>query len=331
MLAAAGLQTTFRGRMAGQRRRSTASTWRSAAARSSPWSASPAAARPRWPGPCSAWSGRARGQVLCRRRARSATTAAALKAYRRQVQLVLQDPTGSLNPRHTVYEAVAEGLRVHRVAGRRARPAGRRRPVAGPGCDRRSGSSCATRTSCPAASGSGSSSPVRWSLEPEVLVADEPVSSPRRLGARRDPGAAAQAARRARPVGARGHPRPRPGLEHRRPDRGDVPRPDRRGRPDRGGARRRRSTPTPGRCCRSSPRSSTSSRSCCSGETAGPHPDPARLPLPPALPGSSRPARPSGPASLDRCRGEALPVLPARQEHAAACFLSGLPSGMLAR
>jgi peptide/nickel transport system ATP-binding protein len=42
---------------------------------------------------------------------------ASLKAYRRRVQLVLQDPTGSLNPRHTVYEAVAEGLRVHRVAG----------------------------------------------------------------------------------------------------------------------------------------------------------------------------------------------------------------------
>jgi peptide/nickel transport system ATP-binding protein len=37
----------------------------------------------------------------------------ALKAYRRQVQLVLQDPTGSLNPRHTVYEAVAEGPRIH--------------------------------------------------------------------------------------------------------------------------------------------------------------------------------------------------------------------------
>jgi peptide/nickel transport system ATP-binding protein len=37
----------------------------------------------------------------------------ALKAYRRRVQLVLQDPTGALNPRHTVYEAVAEGLRVH--------------------------------------------------------------------------------------------------------------------------------------------------------------------------------------------------------------------------
>ena len=40
-----------------------------------------------------------------------------LRAYRRQVQLVLQDPTSALNPRHSVYEAVAEGLRIHRVAG----------------------------------------------------------------------------------------------------------------------------------------------------------------------------------------------------------------------
>ncbi|MGI3198266.1 ABC transporter ATP-binding protein [Streptomyces sp. GLT-R25] len=40
----------------------------------------------------------------------------ALKAYRKRVQLVLQDPSGSLNPRHTVYDAVAEGLRIHRYA-----------------------------------------------------------------------------------------------------------------------------------------------------------------------------------------------------------------------
>lgn len=41
----------------------------------------------------------------------------ALRAYRRRVQLVLQDPSGSLNPRHTVYDAVAEGLRIHGHAG----------------------------------------------------------------------------------------------------------------------------------------------------------------------------------------------------------------------
>lgn len=43
-------------------------------------------------------------------------TAKALKEYRRRVQLVLQDPSGSLNPRHTVYDAVAEGLRIHGYA-----------------------------------------------------------------------------------------------------------------------------------------------------------------------------------------------------------------------
>ncbi|MGW1676215.1 dipeptide ABC transporter ATP-binding protein [Saccharopolyspora sp. NPDC002376] len=43
------------------------------------------------------------------------TSTSGLRDYRRQVQLVLQDPTGALNPRHTVYEAVAEGLRIHGI------------------------------------------------------------------------------------------------------------------------------------------------------------------------------------------------------------------------
>jgi oligopeptide/dipeptide ABC transporter ATP-binding protein len=42
---------------------------------------------------------------------------AALRRYRRQVQMVFQDPTGALNPRQTIYEAVAEGLRIHKVKG----------------------------------------------------------------------------------------------------------------------------------------------------------------------------------------------------------------------
>ncbi|MET9673928.1 ABC transporter ATP-binding protein [Streptomyces sp. NPDC006482] len=44
-----------------------------------------------------------------------AYSSGALKAYRKRAQLVLQDPSGSLNPRHTVYDAVAEGLRIHGV------------------------------------------------------------------------------------------------------------------------------------------------------------------------------------------------------------------------
>jgi oligopeptide/dipeptide ABC transporter ATP-binding protein len=39
-----------------------------------------------------------------------------LKSYRRNVQMVFQDPTGSLNPRSTIYEIVAEGLRIHHVS-----------------------------------------------------------------------------------------------------------------------------------------------------------------------------------------------------------------------
>ena len=38
-----------------------------------------------------------------------------LRSFRRRVQLVLQDPAGALNPRHTVYESVAEGIRLHRL------------------------------------------------------------------------------------------------------------------------------------------------------------------------------------------------------------------------
>ena len=42
-------------------------------------------------------------------------TRAGLRALRRRAQLVFQDPTGSLNPRQTIYEIVAEGPRLHRL------------------------------------------------------------------------------------------------------------------------------------------------------------------------------------------------------------------------
>lgn len=40
-----------------------------------------------------------------------------LAHFRSQVQLVLQDPWAALNPKHSVYESVAEGLRVQRFTG----------------------------------------------------------------------------------------------------------------------------------------------------------------------------------------------------------------------
>ena len=46
-----------------------------------------------------------------------------MRAFRRRVQMVLQDPAGALNPRQTVYDCVAEGLRLHKLSGHD--PAGR--------------------------------------------------------------------------------------------------------------------------------------------------------------------------------------------------------------
>jgi oligopeptide/dipeptide ABC transporter ATP-binding protein len=40
-----------------------------------------------------------------------------LREYRRRVQIVFQDPTAAMNPRQTIYESVAEGLRIHGVKG----------------------------------------------------------------------------------------------------------------------------------------------------------------------------------------------------------------------
>ncbi len=44
----------------------------------------------------------------------------AMKAVRREMQIVFQDPFGSLNPRHTVAEIIGEPLQVHRIGNHHA-------------------------------------------------------------------------------------------------------------------------------------------------------------------------------------------------------------------